>query len=306
MKKLVNTKNLSYLDWLEYRRKGIGGSDASAICGFNPWKSAYAVYLDKTGQVPDIIEDTERLRVGRDLEDYVAKRFEEAAGKKVRRNNFMLQHDEYDFIVANIDREIVGERAILECKTTNSYAKKNWADGVPLHYQFQCHHYMLVTGFERCYVAVLIGNEEFKHYTIERDAETLEMLLKAEVEFWENNVLKGEAPAPDGSSSYDQMLLEKYVGGNDEVLDLPDNLTATFERLDTIKELQKELKQERAQHEQEIKKALGNHETAYIHERKITWKNSTRTTFDSKEFKKDMPELYEKYSVTTNTRTLRV
>ena len=123
MKKLANTLNLSHEEWLEWRKKGIGGSDAGAVAGLNPWKSPVSVYMDKIGESKPT-QDNERMRIGRDLEDYVARRFEEATGKKVRRNNFMMVHDDYNFMVANIDREIVGENALLECKTTGSYGKK--------------------------------------------------------------------------------------------------------------------------------------------------------------------------------------
>ena len=51
MRKGVNVSNLSRAEWLEERRKGIGGSDAAAVAGLNPWRSAAAVYLDKVGEV---------------------------------------------------------------------------------------------------------------------------------------------------------------------------------------------------------------------------------------------------------------
>lgn len=161
MKKSINIKNLTREEWLAERQKGIGGSDAAAVAGLNPWKSAAAVYFEKIGEAPAETVTSERLRVGHDLEDYVAKRFAEATGKKIRRNNYMLHQDEHSFILGDIDREIVGENAILECKTTNSYALKDWKDEPPLHYQIQCMHYMLVTGAEVCYIACLIGNEAF-------------------------------------------------------------------------------------------------------------------------------------------------
>ena len=128
MRKGVNVSNLSRAEWLEERRKGIGGSDAAAVAGLNPWKSAAAVYLEKVGEVEPEELSSERIRVGHDLEDYVARRFCEATGKKVRRNNYMLHHDEYPFLLADVDREVVGENAILECKTTNSFAAKDWAE----------------------------------------------------------------------------------------------------------------------------------------------------------------------------------
>lgn len=87
--KIVNCKEISREEWLEYRRAGIGGSDAAVIVGLNPWRSLSELYADKLGLLPDK-EDNEQMRIGRDLEEYVARRFCEATGKKVRRNNWMF------------------------------------------------------------------------------------------------------------------------------------------------------------------------------------------------------------------------
>ena len=74
MKRLISTSNLSKEDWLRYRKSGITGTDAGAILGLNPYRSAFQVYHDK---ISDTIEniDNEAMRQGRDLEDYVAQRF---------------------------------------------------------------------------------------------------------------------------------------------------------------------------------------------------------------------------------------
>lgn len=108
MKKLVSTLNLTHEEWLSYRKSGIGGSDAGAICGLNPYASPMSVYHDKTREETEDF-DNEAMRQGRDLEDYVARRFMEETGKKVRRSNAMYQHEVYSFMLANVDRLIVGE-----------------------------------------------------------------------------------------------------------------------------------------------------------------------------------------------------
>lgn len=144
MRKLVSTRNLATEEWLKYRKQGIGGSDAGAVCGLNPYRSAMAVYLDKT---LDEIEmtDNEAMRQGREFEEYVARRFMEASGKKVRRANAMFCHEKYPFIIADVDRMIVGENAGLECKTASPFMADKWKDDqIPIHYQLQCHHYIVV------------------------------------------------------------------------------------------------------------------------------------------------------------------
>lgn len=81
MKKLVSTSGMDKSEWLNYRKKGIGGSDAGAVCGFNPYRTAMEVYQDKTGKKTEEM-DNEAMRQGREFEDYVARRFTEATGKR--------------------------------------------------------------------------------------------------------------------------------------------------------------------------------------------------------------------------------
>lgn len=107
--------------WLKMRKAGIGGSEAAAIVGLNPWKSAFQLWMEKTGQVePEDLSDNEYVYWGNVLEQAVADRFCELTGKKVQRRG-MLQDDEYPYMLASVDRMVVGENAGLECKTTNAF-----------------------------------------------------------------------------------------------------------------------------------------------------------------------------------------
>ena len=123
--KIATIKDLSHEQWLELRRSGLGGSDASTVIGLNPYSSKLTLYADKKGILPEK-EDTERMRLGRDLEEYVAQRFSEETGKKVKRSGYMWRHPMYEFLLANIDREVIGEDAFLECKTTMNYEKHDY------------------------------------------------------------------------------------------------------------------------------------------------------------------------------------
>ena len=83
-------------DWLRLRKSGIGGSDVGAICGVNPYSSAMKVFRDKTSEEVEEL-DNEAIHIGHDLEDYVARRFMEATGLKVRKSNFMYRSLEHPF-----------------------------------------------------------------------------------------------------------------------------------------------------------------------------------------------------------------
>lgn len=301
MKKLVNVAELSRDEWLEMRQKGLGGSDAAAACGLNPWKSKASLYLEKTGQVVKDF-DNEVMRQGRDLEDYVAKRFTEATGKKVRRNNFMMASKEHPFLLADIDREVVGENAILECKTTSPFAKDKWSDGaIPINYELQCHHYMMVTGADKCYIACLIFSTDFIIREIERDEEVIEMLKSQEVDFWENYVLAGQMPAPDGSSEYDTALKDKFKGGLEDSIDL-DVDELDFKSYLETKDLIKDLETSTKEFEQKIKLQLGDHDFGTTKFLQVSYKPFTTTRIDTARIKKERPEIFEEFSKVTESR----
>lgn len=302
---LVNVKDISHLEWLEYRQVGIGGSDAAAACGLSPWKSQAQLYFEKTTPIK-MTEDNERMRQGRDFEDYVAKRFTEETGKKIRRNNFMMRDKEYPFLLADIDREVVGENAILECKTTSPFNKSQWEDGqIPLQYELQCHHYMMVTGAERCYIACLIFSTDFFYRVIERDEEVIEMLREREIDFWRNYVEKEVIPAPDGSVAYDDALKARFKGENEQsiALNLKEN---DFKDYMDRKALIKDLEALNRKYEQEIKLQIGDNLAGENEFLSVTWKPAIRKSIDTKRIKKERPEIFEEYSKETEYRTLRI
>lgn len=305
MKKLVSTLNLDKESWLRYRKKGIGGSDAGAVCGLNPYRTAIQVYYDKTSE--EIEEtDNEAMRQGRELEEYVARRFCEASGKKVRRANAIFYDEKNPFMLADVDRMIVGENAGLECKTASPYMAEQWKDGsIPISYQIQCYHYMAVCRADAWYIAVLIYGREFKYYRIERDDEVIENLIRIEKEFWNGNVIPRVMPDPDGSKTADLAIAERFkdaqratilLSGFDERLRRRQELLTVMEHMET----------EKRQIDQELKLYLGNAETAENEHYRVSWKNVSRSSLDEKRLKEEQPEIYEKYRRITTSRRFTV
>ncbi|MGN8963257.1 YqaJ viral recombinase family protein [Bariatricus sp. HCP28S3_D3] len=306
LKKLVSTVGMSHEEWLAHRKNGIGGSDAGAICGLNPYKSAVAVYLDKTSAVTEA-EDNEHMRQGRDLEQYVAQRFMEDTGKKVRKANAIFVHPEHDFMFANVDRLIVGEDAGLECKTASAYAADKWKDGkIPAEYELQCHHYMAVTGASAWYIACVILGQQFVWQKIERDEETIQMLIELESDFWNNNVLVENMPSPDGSEDADKVIKEKYAFCvQNKCIDLF-GFDDKLNRRKEIIELEEKLKKEKNQIEQEIKIFMDDAEKAESKEYSVNWKTVNRNGVDSEKLKKEYPDIYKKCMKTSSSRRFTV
>ncbi len=305
MKKTVSTLGLEHTEWLKYRKRGIGGSDAGAICGLNPYRTAMEVYQDK---ITDVTEDcdNEAMRQGRDFEDYVARRFMEATGKKVRRANAMFCHEEYPFMLADVDRMVVGENAGLECKTANLFMADKWKDGnIPESYLIQCLHYMAVLDADAWYIAVLIYGKEFKWYRIERDEEMIQNLVSVEKDFWENHVLKRIMPPPDGSELADKVIAGYFresdasrihLQGFDEKLQRREELSALIEDMET----------EKRQIEQEVKLYMGAAEVAENEVYRVLWKNVTSSRIDMKRLKEEKPEIYSQYCNESVSRRFQV
>ena len=294
MKKLVSTLNLDKESWLRYRKNGIGGSDAGAVCGLNPYRTAIQVYYDKTSE--EIEEtDNEAMRQGRELEEYVARRFCEASGKKVRRANAMFYDEKNPFMLADVDRMIVGENAGLECKTASPYMAEQWKDGsIPVSYQIQCYHYMAVCRTDAWYIAVLIYGREFKYYRIERDDEVIENLIRIEKEFWNGNVIPRVMPDPDGSKTADLAIAERFKDAQRNTI-LLSGFDERLRRRQELLTVMEHMEKEKRQIDQELKLYLGNAETAENEHYRVSWKNVSRSSLDEKRLKEEEPEIYEKY-----------
>lgn len=306
MKKFISTKNMSREEWLRYRKTGIGGSDAGAICGLNPYSSPVQVYYDKT--TDEIMEeDNEAMRQGRDLEQYVAERFTAETGKKVRRSFAMYQHEAHSFLLANVDRLIVGERAGLECKTVSPYSADKWRDGeIPPHYLIQCLHYMLVTGADAWYLAALIYGREFIYHRIERDEAVIQNLLTVETEFWNRYVVPKNMPEPDGSEASEALIKRCFPLACRGSILLPKSFDERLKRREEILELLDKLEQEQKQIEQEVKLFLGEHERAENERYRISWGNVESFRVDSKKLKQEKPEIYQSFLKSSSYRKLLI
>ena len=301
----ISTVGMPHEEWLEHRQKSIGGSDASAILGMNTYCSPYTVWADKLGKLAPK-EDNEAMRLGRDLEDYVAKRFTEKTGKKVRRENNIIINPDFPYAHANVDRMVVGEDAGLECKTTSVMNLKRFKNGeYPENYYCQCVHYLMVTGAKRWYLGVLILGAGFKVFVIERDEEEIAALAKSEEAFWEY-VKNNTPPETDGSDSTSETLTTIYPESNGNTVNLfayEDSLKQYIAIGKQIDELKK-LKEEMANNVKAFMGEAGRGESDHF---KVSWSSSFRTTFDYKKFALDNPNLdLTQYYKSSNARTFRV
>lgn len=308
MIKRVNFLNMSPEEWTEQRRKTIGGSDAGTIVGLNKYDSPYHLWCVKTGRiVPEDISDKESVRLGHDLEQYVADRFTEATGKKLRRDNNFVYNTEIPFAHVQADRLVVNESAGFEAKTSSSYEviqmlrEGTYRDS----WYVQCVHGMMVTGFDRWYLGVLVFGHGFYWFTIERDEEEIKALKEAEADFWEY-VTNNTPPPVDGYKATTDAVNSIYADSNDNVVDLYGHRSDLAQYIALNKQI-KELEKMRDEAANRVKSFMGESGGGECDGFRVSWKSQTRRTFDSKRFAADNPDIdLSTYYNETNTRAFRV
>jgi predicted phage-related endonuclease len=220
----------------------------------------------------------------------------------------MLLHDEHDFMMANIDRDIVGENSGLECKTANQFLAKEWEDDeIPASYLVQCNHYMAVTGADSWWIACLIGGQKFVYKEIPRDEELINIIIEAEKHFWEFHVKGGNAPALDGSSAAEQYIKQKWAWaekgkGVDLSAEHKDNIEKYLEIKKTIDVFETEKKRL----ENLLKDAVADAEAGTVADYTVNWKNVTSNRVDSKALKEKFPDVYAQVTKESKSRRFEI
>ena len=304
----ISTKNMSHEEWLEKRRQSIGGSDAGALLGLNQYTSPYALWCEKTGKIkPEDISDKEAVRLGNDLEQYVGERFTEKTGKKLRKANCIYYNSEYPFAHANVDREVVGENAGFEAKTTSSWEilQQCKEGNYPDSWYAQITHYMMVKGYERYYLGVLVLGRGFYEFTIERNEAEIKALAEAEESFW-HGVQNNVPPALDGSEATQTALRtilgDSRSGQGADLSGVGNHVTVYLALRDRIKEMEKELNE----HQAIIMQYMGFAEKGSYGNATVSFKTQTRKTFDRKAFEAANGPIADIFFSTSTSRPFKV
>lgn len=306
-KKIASTENLPYEEWLDLRKSGIGGSDASIVCGINRYKSPVELWMEKTSRLPNQ-EAGESAYWGTTLEPLVREEFSKRTGIEVRLEKNILQSEEFPFMQANLDGVCydpeLGE-CIFEAKTASAYKASEWENSIPDEYMLQIQHYMAVTEFKAAYIAVLIGGNTFRWKKVERDEEIIAALVKLEKDFWEC-VEKDVPPQLDGSDASAAFLAEKFSESKNSSVELPENAAELIEKYNSASEKIKALTEEKQLAENLLKEMLGENEVGVIGENTVTWKAISQERLDSKTLKSEHPAIYKKYASTTTYRRFSI
>lgn len=299
---------MSREEWLRWRTKGIGGSDVSVIAGVNPFRSIFQLWLEKTGQVEPEETENDNTHFGNVLEPVVKREFSKRTGLKVRAKRALLQSEEYPFMLADLDGVIYenGKMNLFEAKTASAYKQEIWEKGIPEEYVLQVQHYMAVTGAEKTYLAALVGGNRFYWKVVRRDEQKIAEIIALEKAFWEENVLAGKEPVPDGSGATTDFLNEKYASSNGNTILLPEEALGLCRRYEELSGQLNELQDKKDAVSNQLKNFLKNNESGVIGEYRVTWKQVTSMTFDKKRLEKENHALYEEYLTKKQYRRLTV
>ncbi|WP_432414822.1 YqaJ viral recombinase family protein [Chromohalobacter israelensis] len=300
-RRLVDTRALDRQAWLSIRQSGIGSSDAAAAVGLHPYKSQLELWMEKTGrQVSDSEPSrgeqlTSPLHWGQVLEPIVADHYARHTGYRVQRVNAILQHTEHPWMLANLDREIVGnaEVQILECKTAGVFGARLWKEGVPEYVQLQVMHQLAVTGQQAADVAVLLGGHQLEIHRIARDEAMIDQLIALERRFWD--YVENDTPPPaDGSDSADQSLRALFPQDDGDTVDLSHDvaLSQAFVDLQRVRKTLDEAKKEEARLKHRLQQAMGEATLATFPSGSLSWKQAKPTTrLDTKALRAAHPDL---------------
>lgn len=323
---LYQTKDLTRQEWLKIRQTGIGGSDIAAILGVSKYKTAYDLYLEKVGDI-ELNSDgssSEAAHWGTVMEDVVAKEYSQRNNVQVQRFNFVIRSEQYPFAIANIDRAVVNPDIarrvtlkdgklttdkILEIKTASEYLKGDWGyqgtDEIPEYYTTQCQWYMGVTGVATCDLAVLIGGNQYKQYTIHFDQELFDIMIAEASRFWHEHVLAGIPPEPTTLKNAKHRFSTVDPDSVFELVD--DEHVALIEKIHDARTLIKEKEAQLDELHLELMKIVQDKEIIKLDGDTIaTYKmQKGRCTFDKNKFFKEYPDmlpmldLYSKTSAPT-------
>lgn len=304
---IARTNEISREEWLQLRKRGIGGSEAAISCTMSRYKSRLMLYLEKTSSdIEDI--DNEAMYWGRVMEPVLREEFAKKTGFTVQEIPYMFACREYPWMLANIDGLVTepdGTKALLEIKTANGFKAKEWEDGLPQEYYLQIQHYLAVCDLPKAWIAVLIGGNDFRYFAVDRDEETIQMLIALEAEFW-SYVEKREQPPVDEKCA--DGLDKLYPQSNSKTsIILPENADDIASAYFEVKHVIDELTPVLHGYENNLKAMMKNAGAAMTPKGySIKWQSTTSTRIDTTRLKKEKPEIAAEYSTQTSSRRFSI
>jgi len=300
--------------WLRWRQKGLGGSDAAAIVGLDPFRSAMMVWLEKTGMLPvDHAAEDEPMRWGRRFESVIVEEFEQRTDLRVGAQQLGAVHPERPHLRATLDGFVYEGQAeeaaplgIYEAKTASRRAW-DWLAGVPDHVQVQVQHNLAVTGLGHAWVATLLLSPvpRLVIRELERDDAAIDVLVQLEDAFWQR-VLEQRPPAADSGEATAEALRRAF---SDPVAGQSVELTA--EGLELVRQRSRAKAEETAAAarrqgaENALMAMLGGAEIGLVNGREVlTWKRFEQQRLDVDALRQRHPKIAARFTKPVASRRL--
>lgn len=291
---------------VNYIQTSINEDDAAYIYGVSPYMGEYGLYKMKNNEneIIDYINSQRKLKLGtgKKLINFVAKEFTNITGKKVRALDGNLRNDTYPFATGKVNKYLINEDGFLLCYIKNSHEINYWQDNVPIEENIKCQHLMAITGAKIAYIAILFGDENIIVKEVFRDEETINVLMEKEKIFYENSIKNNIAPMLSSNKDNLKNIEEKYESN---ALLLYEK-ESTLDYYDSIIDKIKVLESKKKIIEKNIKDEMKDYEVAFIGNRKIVNKTTTRKIIDVKRLKEEQPELAKIYTKTTTTKVFKI
>lgn len=289
------------------RTKGIGGSDCAAICGLSKWKTPLDIFNEKTGKVKDKVENN-FTHFGNILEPVILSEYSKITGFQCISPTETMTHPNYNWMIGNFDGIVAGRRIIIECKTASVYTAHLWGeegtDQIPQEYLMQCAHYAMIYDADRVDIAVLLGGNDFRIYTYNRNENLEKKILAIEEKFWVNHVLANIPPEPKTLSD----VANLWPNSESKTCTADSDILEKAYELSRVKKQIKELENKSDDLSLALKAHMKDNDSleAADGEKLASWKTQTRSFFNSAVFKNQHPEIYKQYLVENNIRVFKL
>lgn len=290
--------------WHEDRRSGIGASDAPIVAGYG-FINRYALWELKTGRrEPEDLSEDPKVRWGTLLEDPVAENVKLRHPEwRVRRRNRTVRSDVYPWAFANLDREATVNGVVVPLEIKTAEREGEWgADGsadIPYYHFPQIQHQLAITEAPFAIVAVLIGGNDDRIYTVPRNDAYIAQLMSDELDFWtcvEDDVPPAPMNAEEVTARYPKPKGTREIGAD---------LVARFVEYKTLSARITALTNQKDAMRDELSLVFGECEAVVANGKLIaTFKGQDRKGFNLAAFQLEHPDLFEKFKTTSTVRTL--
>ena len=291
---------------LEQRKKGIGGSDAGAAIGVNPWKTPYSLYLEKTGEeVPEDISNKPAVKRGVRLEPEVIKWVKEDLDITIRKDNKTHISEEHPFLFCHNDGTVVGSHRVAEIKCPSLHMRHFWgepgSDSVPQYYLAQGVHALAVQPEMEGVDFFAYFDPEILHYRLERKQSLIDAYLAKVERFWGH--VKDKIPPPPQDEND---LIHQYFGHNGKYIKASPEVEINVKELIKIKAEKKRLDEKEKDVKFHIKNFINKNDGIHLSDgNKVTLSRVDLKKFDENGFAKANKELYEAHCTEFDTKSFK-